>query len=92
MTKSIGAIELSQFERGRIIGLLEAGISQTKVALKVNRSRNAVQRVWKRWLETGKNEAMPRSGRPRNSTLRDDRRLMKVIRLNRMSSYKSIST
>lgn len=35
--------ETSQFERGRIVGLLEGGMSQVEVEKQVGRSRCAVQ-------------------------------------------------
>lgn len=91
MTRSKGAPELSQFERGRIVGMLEAGMSQAEVSRKVNRSRYAVQCAWKRWLETSANANLPRSGRPRITTPRNDRQLMNVIRSNRMATYTRIS-
>lgn len=80
--------ETSQFERGRIVGLLEGGMSQVEVAQRVGRSRCAVQCIWKKWKDTHACDNLPRTGRPRLTSNRDDRMLVRMIKNNRFVPYR----
>ncbi|GFW41568.1 transposable element Tcb2 transposase [Trichonephila clavipes] len=42
--------QLSQFERGRIIGMMEAGWSARRVARQLGRSDCVVRRCWDQWI------------------------------------------
>ncbi|GFW15579.1 transposable element Tcb2 transposase [Trichonephila clavipes] len=42
--------QLSQFERGRIIGMMEAGWSARRVAHQLGRSDCVVRRCWDQWI------------------------------------------
>ncbi|GFW66671.1 uncharacterized protein TNCV_1371041 [Trichonephila clavipes] len=42
--------QLSQFERGRIIGMMEAGWSARRVAPQLDRSDCVVRRCWDQWI------------------------------------------
>ena len=57
--------ELSDVEKGQIIGMMEAGVTHNDVARHLNRSRWTVQMWWKRWQTEGHVDHQPRSGRPR---------------------------
>lgn len=83
-----GRHETCQFERGRIVGLLECGLSQVEVAQRVGRSRCAVQGIWKKWKETHACANLPRSGRPRLTSNRDDRMLVRTVKNNRFVPYR----
>ncbi|PRD28299.1 UNVERIFIED_CONTAM: hypothetical protein NCL1_32776 [Trichonephila clavipes] len=43
--------QLSQFERGRIIGMMEAGWSARRVARQLGRSDCVVKRCWDQWIQ-----------------------------------------
>lgn len=60
-------------EAAQLVSLLEAGYGQREVARRLNLSRSAVQRVYRRYLETGTFVRRPGTGRPRATTERDDR-------------------
>ncbi|GFY01246.1 uncharacterized protein TNCV_5077131 [Trichonephila clavipes] len=45
--------QLSEFERGLIIGMKTAGWSTRRVAGQVNRSECAVRNCWKQWTREG---------------------------------------
>jgi len=83
--------ETTQFERGRIVGLLEGGLSQAEVSRRVGRSRHAVQAAWNRWLETNSNVNLPRSGRPPSTSARDDRVMINAVRGERFMPYRVIA-
>ncbi|GFX28165.1 transposable element Tcb2 transposase [Trichonephila clavipes] len=42
--------QLSQFEKGRIIGMMEAGASVTRVASQLGRYHCVVRRCWDQWI------------------------------------------
>ncbi|GFX20071.1 transposable element Tcb1 transposase [Trichonephila clavipes] len=67
--------QISEFERGRIIGLREAGLPYRAVAARVQRNSSTIVRVSKQWTDEGRTARKSGSG-PRNVTsARDDRRL-----------------
>ncbi|GFT89191.1 uncharacterized protein TNCV_3085681 [Trichonephila clavipes] len=43
--------QLSQFERGRIIGMMETGLPARRVARQLGRSDWVVRRCWDQWIQ-----------------------------------------
>ncbi|GFT74079.1 uncharacterized protein TNCV_3708011 [Trichonephila clavipes] len=43
--------QLTEFERGRIIGLREGGFSYNALGARVQRKSSTVMRVWKEWTD-----------------------------------------
>ena len=78
-----GARHCKDFEKGRIIGMLEAGLSLSEVARRTQRGKATVHRWWQRYLVSGRCERVKGSGRPRKSTARDDRYLTLLARRER---------
>ncbi|GFX94979.1 transposable element Tcb2 transposase [Trichonephila clavipes] len=66
---------LDAFTRGRIIGKLEEGRSVTSVVAEFGIAHNIVSRLWRQFQTTGTAIRGFSSGRPRETTLADDRRL-----------------
>ncbi|GFW01485.1 transposable element Tc1 transposase [Trichonephila clavipes] len=70
--------QLSEFERGQIIGMKTAGWWSTRhVAGQVDRSECAVRNCWEQWTREGTHARKTGSGVTRKSTRRDDRRIMR---------------
>ncbi|GFX86923.1 transposable element Tc1 transposase [Trichonephila clavipes] len=70
--------QISVFERGRIVGLREAGLSYRAVAARVQRNSSTIMRVSKQWTDEGRTARKSESG-PRNVTsAREDRRLVRM--------------
>ena len=63
---------LSENERLKAIGMLEAGSSQRDVARQFNVHRNTILCLWQRWQQTNAVRDHPRSGRPRVTNNRQD--------------------
>ncbi|GFW55444.1 transposable element Tc1 transposase [Trichonephila clavipes] len=59
--------QISVFERGRIVGLREAGLCYRAVAAHVQRNSNSIMRVSKQWTDEGWTARKSGSG-PRNVT------------------------
>ena len=64
--------KISINDRNRIIVLYEEGYSQVNIAKRVNRSRTSVQKIVKKYNETGDVVDKKKSGRPKKLSLRDE--------------------
>ncbi|GFX01617.1 transposable element Tc1 transposase [Trichonephila clavipes] len=68
---------LSEFERGLIIGMKTAGWSTRRVAFQVDRSECAVRNCWEQWTREGTHARKTGSGVTRETTRREDRRIVR---------------
>ncbi|GFS54081.1 transposable element Tcb1 transposase [Trichonephila clavipes] len=68
--------QLSEFERGLIIGMKTAGWSTCRVAGQVDHSEYAVRNCWKQWTREGTHTRKTGSGATRKTTRREDRRIV----------------
>ncbi|GFV33673.1 transposable element Tc1 transposase [Trichonephila clavipes] len=69
--------QLSEFERGLIIGMKTAGWSTRRVAGQVDRLECAVRNCWEKWTREGTHARKAGSGATRKTTRRDDRRIVR---------------
>ncbi|GFV41498.1 transposable element Tc1 transposase [Trichonephila clavipes] len=69
--------QLSEFERGLIIGMKTAGWSTRRVALQVDRSECAVRNYWEQWTREGIQARKTGSGATRKTTRRENRRIVR---------------
>ena len=63
---------LTNHVRSMIIGMNEAGMKQKDIAQRLNIHRHTVRNTIRRFRLTGPTSELPRSGRPRITTTRDD--------------------
>ncbi|KAI4469530.1 hypothetical protein MML48_1g04323 [Holotrichia oblita] len=84
-------VQFSDFERGRIIGMREAGLSLREIARRVNRNVSTVLRCWSKWSEEGVQHRRRGSGHPRRATDREERRLRLLATRDRFSTTRSIA-
>ncbi|GFV20317.1 transposable element Tcb1 transposase [Trichonephila clavipes] len=68
--------QLSEFERGLIIGMKTAGWSTSHVAGQVDRSECAVRNCWEQWTREGTYAQKTGSEATRNTMRREDRRIV----------------
>ncbi|GFV73998.1 transposable element Tcb2 transposase [Trichonephila clavipes] len=78
--------QLSQFERGRIIGMMEAGWSARRVARQLGRSDFVVLRFWDQWIREISFTRRPGSGRIRQTSRREDRHIVRNARVQPTAS------
>ena len=64
---------LTAAQRLRAVGMLEAGLSQRVVAQRIGCAQPAISNLARRYRNTGAVNDLPRSGRPRTTTPRQDR-------------------
>ncbi|GFW85344.1 transposable element Tcb1 transposase [Trichonephila clavipes] len=69
--------QLSEFERGVIIGMKTAGWSTCHVAGQVDRSECAVRNCWEQWTREGTHVRKTESGATTKTTRREDRRIVR---------------
>ncbi|GFY19730.1 transposable element Tcb1 transposase [Trichonephila clavipes] len=69
--------QLSEFERGLIIGMKTAGWSTRRVADQVDRSECTVRNCWEQWTREGTHARKTGSRATRKTTRREDRRIMR---------------
>ncbi|UYV82585.1 hypothetical protein LAZ67_22000050 [Cordylochernes scorpioides] len=69
---------MSEFETGRAIGLKEAGWSNRLIARHLCRSNAAIRRCWQKWVNNGSMQRQDGSGRPRATTEREDRAIVRT--------------
>ncbi|GFW25292.1 transposable element Tcb2 transposase [Trichonephila clavipes] len=70
--------QVSEFERGLIIGMKTAGWSTRRIAGQVDRSECAVRNCWEQWIREGTHGRKTGSGATRKTTRREDRRIMEA--------------
>ncbi|GFU55068.1 HTH_Tnp_Tc3_2 domain-containing protein [Trichonephila clavipes] len=78
------------FDRGRIIGLREAGGSNRRIGRHLGRSDMVVARCWQQWVTEGRVYRRGGSGRPRNTNDREDRAIRRVATSAPTTSLASI--
>ncbi|GFS53035.1 HTH_Tnp_Tc3_2 domain-containing protein [Trichonephila clavipes] len=69
--------QLSEFERGLIIGMKIAGWSTCRVAGQVDRSECAVRNCWDQWTREDTHVQKHGSGATRKTTRRENRRIVR---------------
>ncbi|GFX11974.1 transposable element Tcb1 transposase [Trichonephila clavipes] len=69
--------QLSEFERGLIIGMKTAGRSMRRAHNQVDRSECAVRNCWEQWTREGTHARKTGSGVTRKTTRREDRRIVR---------------
>ena len=65
-------MSLSEVQRGQIITLHMKGLSERKISAKLKVSKTAVHQSIKKFEQHGSYKDLPRSGRPRKNTVRED--------------------
>jgi len=84
--------EVSKTDRIVAATLHNEGYSLKQIAERISRSVSTVSDVIRRIKATGQFENSPRSGRPRISSARDDRQLVRLSRCNRRASSSLLAT
>ncbi|GFU10406.1 transposable element Tcb2 transposase [Trichonephila clavipes] len=82
--------QLTDFDRGRIIGLIEAGWSNRRIGRHLGRSDMVVARCWQQWITEGRVYRRGGLGRPRNTNDREDRAIRRVATSAPTTSLASI--
>ncbi|GFV40415.1 transposable element Tcb1 transposase [Trichonephila clavipes] len=82
--------QLSEFERGLIIGRKTAGWLTRRVAGQVDRSECAVRKFWEQWTREGTHARKTGSGATRKTTRRKDRMIVRQALVDTTVTRKTI--
>jgi len=83
--------ELTEFERGEIVGLSKINLSVRKIAEVLLIAKSTVQDVINKYRRRGLITAAPRSGRPPILTPRNTRTLIKMVKKDRQTSLEELT-
>ncbi|GBM30393.1 hypothetical protein AVEN_82427-1 [Araneus ventricosus] len=87
-----GYQDLSEFERGGIVGAREMGHSISEVAMKFGFPRTVISRVYREYRESGKTSNLRhRCGRKKIMQERGQRRLTRIIKRVRRATLPQIA-
>ena len=70
---NLGIREISLTDRGIIIGKLQSGMKQRDIAIQHGINQSTVSKIKHKFIRTGDIKNMPRSGRPKVTTVQEDR-------------------
>ncbi|GFV85781.1 transposable element Tcb2 transposase [Trichonephila clavipes] len=82
--------QLPQFEKGRIIGMMEARWSARRVARQLGHSDCVVRRCWDQWIREMSFTRRPDSGRPRQISRRENHHIVRNAHVQPTTSSTAI--
>jgi len=82
--------ELTNSERGRVIGLYEAGYTERAISEKTGYGKTTIHNIITKYRNTGILTVAPRSGRPKKLDERDKRHLKIIVNQNRRNSAEKV--
>lgn len=83
--------QLSEFDRGRIVGLREGGFSFREIANRLNRNQSTIIRCYQAWTREGQERRRRGTGGRRKTNEVQDRHLRLMATRDRFSSTRSIA-
>ncbi|GFV27624.1 transposable element Tcb2 transposase [Trichonephila clavipes] len=84
--------QLSEFERGLIIGRKTAGCSTRRVAGQVDHSECAVRNCWQQWTREGTHARKTGSRATRKTTRREDGRIVRQALVDPTVTYSTMTS
>ncbi|KFM65011.1 Transposable element Tc3 transposase, partial [Stegodyphus mimosarum] len=82
--------QMLEFERGRVIGLKEAGWSYRRIARYLRRNDATIRRYWQEWVNHGRTQRQEGRGRSREKTEREDGAIVRAALAASDASLSSI--
>ncbi|GFW00472.1 transposable element Tc1 transposase [Trichonephila clavipes] len=89
--KGVKFEQISEFERGKIVGLLEARLSYRAVAARVQRNSSTIMCVSKQWTDEGRTARKSGSGARIVMSAPDDRRLVRMAQTDHTASSRQLA-
>ena len=82
--------ELSPRKRGQILGMRDAGTPVSRIARVLNTPQTTIFTTLRRHEQRPHGKSMPRAGRPKVLDLRDQRTILRIIRLDPRITYRRL--
>ncbi|KFM68472.1 hypothetical protein X975_07024, partial [Stegodyphus mimosarum] len=83
--------QVSEFDRGRIVGYRERGLSLREVDSRVGRNQTIVMRICDRWMQEGTTNRRVLKHPPQCTTSRDDRNIVRMAVTDRSVTSRTIA-
>lgn len=74
-----GLHNISEFTKGRIVGMMESGLSGAEAGRRLGLSDRTVLRWWKHYQQNGHCHTSKSPGRPRKISEQDEHRLLELV-------------
>ena len=83
--------EYSPFFRGKVIGAVKYGAKMADIARQENVPYSTIKGIVQRSAKQAGGVSNPRTGRPKCYSARDERKLLRYVRLHPLSTYATIA-
>ena len=83
--------EMSTPQKQMVVSLREDGFSQYKIAEIMGVSQSCISRFLRKFNQSGSIENLPRSGRPRKTDERGDRKILRCVKTDRRQTLAEIT-
>jgi transposase len=87
----MGRKKINEATKHQIIGMMKLNVGPNEISKKLNISASCASRTIKRFKETGDIKDKFRSGRPRKTSIQDDRLIFRLARIDPKASSKKIA-
>ena len=84
-------VQVSDEEKNNSLSLHKDNLSLSEISRATGKSRSVVQRIISRFKQSGYVKAMPKTGRPRKTTVREDRMMVRQSLQDRFKTAAEIS-
>ena len=84
-------VQIDEATKNQFIGAVVAGLSVRQAGKQYGIRKSTAQDIWKKWQKTGSAENLPRTGRPKKTTERMERHLVRESLSNRQKPFCEIA-
>lgn len=82
---------LTDFDRGRVVGMREAGLSYRQIATRLGRAASTIMRTWRQWSAEGRTHRQRGTGPRYHTTAREDRHLYRMAITDRTATSTTLA-
>jgi transposase len=82
--------ELSRYERGVVLGFAGAGVIPPKIATELNLPESTVRETLSKAPQRPQGISTSRIGRPPKCTIRDERKILRIVRTKPRITYREL--
>ncbi|GFW80329.1 transposable element Tcb1 transposase [Trichonephila clavipes] len=84
-------VQVSEFDRGRIVAYLDCGLSFREIGSRVERNQTTVMQICDRWMLEGTTDRRGRSHPTQCNTSREDRQIVRMTVTDRSVTSRTVA-